>query len=241
MTIFLLTHGSFDECNIVGVFSSKEKADEFRKTTKVNANTEYLTFELDPPIPEQYTSGKTPWSIVIEMRNGKVKSCHDCSDLGRPYSDEAIKAHTPHMRPKLNHEVEDTQDYTGKWTVPANDELRVLCWATNEQEAKAHAMAMRTQHLATKAFMPCTKCGKPTNRIVCDDSEGMEAEHDSCGEPAWISNAKPKAITVEEPVAEPDVIEEILTSYVRPDTVVEPLPEGGFIKFGKPTVEDSVL
>jgi len=233
-TIHVLLHGDIDEANIVGVFSSAEKATNFLKTTKISAHTECYEFELDPAIPEPYTKGLSPWRVVLQMTNGKVLECKSLNDLGRLFTEEQVALHSPYINPNLIISVaakEEEED--DGWSMPASNDLTVLCWAADASAARAHAMAIRAQHLSSKAFLPCVLCKAPTNRVVCDATEGMEAMHVDCNHPAWVSEVKrkfeAKLPVIEAATSEPPAAD------IEPATTIATTgePEINFIKFGE--------
>jgi hypothetical protein len=174
--VFVLLHGSYSECNIVSVFSSEELATKFRETTKVSASAICYPFELDPVIPKPYTEGLEPWSTEIRLLDGTFIETKALGSLGRVFDEEQI----------------------GSWlplTIYGTS-IKMTVWARDLDHAKSQAMALRTLNIPNKKMMPCSTCGKPTNRFECDAAKDYEAKHADCKSVVGHSEVSRRVVSV---------------------------------------------
>src|SRR5208282_362901 len=99
MTIYILYSGNWDEQNIAGIFSSIDKADEYRKTSKLtDLSPTCRELELDPSLPEPYTKGLQPYRVSILMADSMGGKSIDCKVLNqRTFAEEDLKRHSPYI------------------------------------------------------------------------------------------------------------------------------------------------
>jgi hypothetical protein len=165
--IHVLLTGDHKESNIVGVFSSAEKAKEFKDITHINAHDECFEFELDPAIPQPYISGLQPWMVLVKLSDPSFPSCLCQSHLGRAFSEEQINKQIPVLAKFGDHRV-----------------IRIMCWARDNMHAQSQAMAIRAGYFAekdeSKRTMKCSACGENTHRVVCDLSKNYTVKHVIC-------------------------------------------------------------
>ena len=69
--VYVLTSGSYSDYGIVGIFSTKENAEEFKLRVKDHDYNDIAEMELDAMLP-QLRAGMIPWSILM-LRDGSLE------------------------------------------------------------------------------------------------------------------------------------------------------------------------
>jgi hypothetical protein len=122
-SIYVLTEGSYSDYHIVGVYSTKELAEEAQSLYNSSQIEEY---DLDN-IPE-HPPGMSAWFVVIS--DGKLDGIY--ASQVSPF-DQTVPRESEYKYPN------GRTNYT------------VYCWAVDEDHAKKIALDKYYQHQATKA------------------------------------------------------------------------------------------
>lgn len=72
--IYVLTQGSYSDYSIVGIFSTRQKAEEFRTLVKpgYDGYNDLEEWTLDPDAPEKIRHGYSIWNVTM-LRDGTVE------------------------------------------------------------------------------------------------------------------------------------------------------------------------
>jgi hypothetical protein len=89
MKVYVLTEGNYDEFNIVGIFTSMDRLNDFKAKIPNNGYNRHKEYHLDPNNVELICSGLRPWLAYIEL--GEAIKPEESDDLGDTSQCEMFK------------------------------------------------------------------------------------------------------------------------------------------------------
>lgn len=143
--VYIVTHGSYSDYKVYGVFSTEDKAEEFRVAFGFDDVEEYA---LDPPQGTYAKQGRRAYQVVM-LKDGSTERVGDATLSGRAI---ALGPTSATLSRDSSLEVA----------------LSVLTWATDEGHAVKIANEIRTRILAEGRW-PCgrdTPEGLPVEKLI---------------------------------------------------------------------------